>query len=77
MAHEVLVIDEFGIWPYDREAVTARNLRKLALGAVSADVPLLDGKALARCLPAGETGPVDGRTKQSLTIGYDLDYPEI
>ena len=33
---------------HDRNLNAARNLRKLALGAVSADVTLTDGKALAR-----------------------------
>ena len=50
---------------HDRNHNAARNLRKLALGAVSADVTLPDGKALARRLTAGETAPVDGRPKQS------------
>ncbi len=50
---------------HDRNVNGAGNLRKLALGAVSADVTLPDGKALARRLTAGETVPVDGRPKQS------------
>ena len=49
---------------HDRNLNAARNLRKLALGAVSADVTLPDGKALARRQAAGETVPVDGRPKQ-------------
>ncbi len=50
---------------HDRNHNAARNLRKLAVGAVSADVTLPDGKALARRQTAGETVPVDGRPKQS------------
>ena len=50
---------------HDRNLNAARNLRKLALGAVSANVTLSDGKGLARRLTAGEPVPVDGRPMQS------------
>ena len=49
---------------HDRNRNAARNLLKLALLAVGENVTLLDGAALASGdSTAGETAPVDGRTK--------------
>ena len=49
---------------HDRNENAARNLRKLALLAVGEEVMLLDGGALAGdAVVAGETAPVEGRTK--------------
>ena len=49
---------------HDGNENEARNLRKLALLAVGADVMLLDGEALAvDDTVAGETAPDEGRTK--------------
>lgn len=52
---------------HDRNINSARNLKKLALGAVGSDVTLPDGEALAVGSRAGnETAPDDGRTALSL-----------
>ena len=49
---------------HDRNENAARNLLKLALLAVGENVMLLDGEALADGdSTAGETTPVEGRTK--------------
>ena len=54
---------------HDRNENAARNLLKLALLAVGEDVMLLDGEALADGdSTAGETTPVEGRTKPRATI---------
>ena len=54
--------------PHDRNQNAARNLLKLALLAVGENVTLLDGIALASGdSTAGETAPVDGRTKPVTT----------
>ena len=54
---------------HDRNENAARNLLKLALLAVGEDVMLPDGKALADGdSTAGETTPVEGRTKPRATI---------
>ena len=54
---------------HDRNENAARNLLKLALLAVGENVMLLDGEALAGGdSTAGETTPVEGRTKPRATI---------
>ena len=58
---------------HDRNENAARNLKKLALLAVGEDVTLLDGEALASGGSiAGETGPVEGRTKPMTTVQRQL-----
>ena len=58
---------------HDRNENAARNLLKLALLAVGEDVMLPDGEALASGLSiAGETAPVEGRTKPRTTITSQL-----
>ena len=53
---------------HDRNQNAARNLLKLALLAVGEDVTLPDGEALAGVGSiAGETAPVEGRTKPMTT----------
>ena len=60
---------------HDRNHNAARNLRKLALLAVGEDVMLLDGAALAGGdSTAGETGPVEERTKPGTT---DSSYTQL
>ena len=54
--------------PHDRNQNAARNLLKLALLAVGENVTLPDGIALADGdSTAGETAPVNGRTKPVTT----------
>ena len=58
---------------HDRNENAARNLRKLALLAVGEKVTLLDGEALAGGdTIAGETAPVEGRTKPRTTAQRQL-----
>ena len=58
---------------HDRNENAARNLQKLALLAVSEDVMLLDGGALADGdATAGETAPDEGRTKPVATVNNQL-----
>ena len=58
---------------HDRNQNAARNLLKLALLAVGEDVTLLDGEALAGGGSiAGETAPVEGRTKPMTTAPSQL-----
>ena len=53
---------------HDRNENAARNLQKLALLAVGKDVMLPDGEALAGGdTTAGETAPIEGRTKPVAT----------
>ena len=58
---------------HDRNENAATNLYHLALGAVSSDVTLPDGKALADGNhAAGETGPDEGRTEPQANYGTQL-----